>query len=232
MDACNEIHFTFDKIFNFVFGDHFLRPRQSEVDEMPGISVAAKLGLRVRSWLCRKKKTSFLAQESSFVNMVVCNAASLTCPRETLFAKYGGCNVRPFFGDAAIGKKIGEEESVLEVIKFNENGISVTFGLTFIPEPVANVIASMITVFAPMDFNTGVKGGPSGWKRIWNDLDEDASAAVGGAGVSTISAENGKMANLTQTATGVNQKVIANAFASSLGGIKNMLTDFQINLSM
>ena len=89
VDNCDEIDFIFDKILNFVFGDHFLNSPEASKDH--GIGLAADLGRKFRSWLCNKKKTSFLAQDSSFVNMVVCNTQLLTCPRGTLFAQNGGC---------------------------------------------------------------------------------------------------------------------------------------------
>ena len=212
-----------------MFGDHFLSPDIAETS--PEIKYAAKLGRKARAWLCKKKKTSFLAQESSFVNMIVCNADSLTCPRESVFAQNGGCNIRPFFGDANIGTKDGEDETVLETVQFNENGISVTFALSFIPENIANFIAQMVSKAAPMVLDSGHKKSGGWFTNMLKNLGDDVSASVtGGSGIGADAMKANTAGN--GNGTGIAESVVAMSFAQNMDGISDMLQDFEINLSM
>lgn len=230
MDDCDEIDFTFDKIFNFVFGDHFLNSPEASKD--PGIGLAADLGRKFRSWLCKKKKTSFLAQESSFVNMVVCNTQSLTCPRDTTFAQNGGCNIRPFFGDAIIGKQEGEEKTIKTSVRFNEAGISIQFGLTFIPERVARVGAAMLGVGMAETQSKDGWSAKKWWNTFLRDLDLKAPAVAASMDKAGASGEAADTNSTNSDALGIKGKVVAGAFASNFNDLVGMLTDFTIQLAM
>ena len=99
-----------------------------------------KFSKGVRKRLCKWKESYFIASKNKYLNMVVCNADSLLCPRDTDFAQNGGCNIRPFFGDAVIGNVNDGEKDVQLKFRFSESGVSFRFGINFIAQGVLRIM--------------------------------------------------------------------------------------------
>ena len=240
-DACEEFEISFDKIFNEVFGG-FLNPNSGSLQTKMGISgkilaPVTKYMNSLRKQICKMKEGGWMAEKQKFLNMVMCNEDSLLCPRETTFAQNGGCNIRPFFGDAIIGEYEGSEKMIQLKFRFSESGVAFRFQLNFIGDWLLALkglsgIVKSVKAMPKIPQSNSFIGATKTLYKLADSLNEGVTSGMtSGLTSKAEPTDQGKKFKKTN-GEGISTAVKVLAFAQNMDAIVNMLGDFQVEIKL